>query len=259
MNNNKLLLDKVVVVIGGAGLLGREFCRSVVGNGASLVVADQNVTEANKVAHELGGQPKAVACGVDINDPESVKNLLQCTISEFGRVDALVNSAYPRNNNYGRPLDRVTHKDFCENLSLHVGGYFTVMQTFAKYFENQSHSGSIVCLGSIYGTIAPRFDIYESESFTMPVEYAAIKAGIIHLVAYFAQFYKRMGVRFNILSPGGVLNAHSERFINNYGRYTASGGMLLPEQVASVLTFLLSDESKAITGQNFIVDEGFSL
>ena len=178
--------------------------------------------------------------------------------ARHGRIDAVVNNAYPRNHSWGRKLEDVSYGDFCENVSLHLGGYFLVAQRFALYFRAHS-GGNIVNMASIYGTLAPRFDIYGDTQMTMPVEYAAIKSAIIHLTRYFAQYYKAQGIRCNTLSPGGIRDRQPDAFVEKYDSYCGEKGMLDADDIAGSLLFLLSDASRYVTGQNVIVDDGFGL
>jgi NAD(P)-dependent dehydrogenase (short-subunit alcohol dehydrogenase family) len=173
-------------------------------------------------------------------------------------MDAVVNSAYPRNRNYGRKLEDVTYEDFCENVGLHLGGYFLVMQQFGLFFKKQG-DGNIVNIASIYGTMAPRFDMYKGTSMTMPVEYAAIKAAVVHLTRYFAQYFKVDGIRVNCISPGGIIDNQDEKFLREYNSRCGDKGMLDPQDISGSVLFLLSDASQYITGQNLIVDDGFSI
>ena len=94
---------------------------------------------------------------------------------------------YPRNSRYGRRMEEVEYADFCDNLGMHLGGYFLVMQRFAAYFKREG-GGNMINVSSIYGVVAPRFEVYEGTPMTMPVEYAAIKSGLLHLTRYFAQY-----------------------------------------------------------------------
>jgi NAD(P)-dependent dehydrogenase (short-subunit alcohol dehydrogenase family) len=93
----------------------------------------------------------------------------------------------------------------------------------------------------------------------MPVEYAAIKAGVIHLTRYFAQYYKGHHVRVNSISPGGILDGQQPQFVASYRKFAASKGMLDPLDIAGALLFLLSDMSTFVNGQNLVVDDGWSL
>jgi NAD(P)-dependent dehydrogenase (short-subunit alcohol dehydrogenase family) len=120
-----MLEDKVIVVTGGAGLIGSRFCQAIVDHGGIAVVADVNYAAAEKTAQATGGDTgRATALKLDITDKSSLEKGLAILHARFGRVDGLVNNAYPRNKNYGRRLEAVEYADFCENLSLHLGGYF---------------------------------------------------------------------------------------------------------------------------------------
>jgi NAD(P)-dependent dehydrogenase (short-subunit alcohol dehydrogenase family) len=143
-------------------------------------------------------------------------------------------------------------------VGVHLGGYFLMSQQFGSYFKNQGH-GNIINMASIYGVIAPRFEIYDDTSMTMPVEYAAIKSSIIHLTKYLAKHYKGCNVRVNCISPGGILDKQPEPFLAKYGEYALSKGMLDPNDISGTLLYLLSDLSSFVNGQNIVVDDGWSL
>ncbi|HET8709954.1 MAG TPA: oxidoreductase, partial [Spongiibacteraceae bacterium] len=195
---------------------------------------------------------------LDITDTASVENLIAALHASYGCIDAVVNNAYPRNERWGKKLEDVTYADFCENVDLHLGGYFLVAQKFALYFRANG-GGNIVNMASIYGSQAPRFDIYADTEMTMPVEYAAIKAAIIQLTRYFAQYFKTDGIRCNSLSPGGIFDRQPEVFLEKYARHCGNKGMLDPDDIIGTLLFLLSDASKYMNGQNLTVDDGFCL
>lgn len=255
-----MLKDKVVVITGGAGFIGRQFCSAVAEHGGIAVVADINGDVANQLAGEIGGAyPGCVeAMSLDITDKESVGTLIAKLQKRHGRIDAVVNNAYPRNHNYGRKLEDVAYEDFCENIGLHLGGYFLVAQQFGLFFREQG-GGNIINMSSIYGVMAPRFEIYADTSMTMPVEYAAIKSAVVQLTRYFAQYFKADGVRVNCISPGGILDKQPESFLRAYDAHCGGKGMLDPKDVSGSLIFLLSDASRFVTGQNLVVDDGFSL
>ena len=257
---NGLLTGKVVVITGGAGLLGQEFCLAVASQGGFAVVADRNLEAAQRVALEICEHHPglASAMSMDITDKESISTAITNLSDLRGAIDAVVNNAYPRNERYGRPLEQVTYADFSDNVSMHLGGYFLVAQQFAAFFKTQGR-GNIVNMSSIYGVIAPRFELYAQTKMTMPVEYAAIKSGVLHLTRYFAQYLKGTGVRVNAISPGGILDWQPEEFLQRYRHMCASKGMLDKSDIAGTLLFLLSDMSEYMNGQNLVVDDGFSL
>lgn len=261
IETSQLLAGKTVVVIGGAGLLGHTFSRGLVCHGAQVVVADINLTKSSQVCQQiLQSQPTGTVSPdtADITSKGSLVALINRTTAQFGKIDAVVNSAYPRNKNYGRKLDQVEYADFCENINLHLGGYFLSTQQFGEYFNTQGF-GHVINISSIYGNVAPRFDIYDGTQMTMPVEYAAIKAAIQQLSTYFMRYYKGTQLRFNCISPGGILDGQPAEFLSAYKSYSQSQGMLLPEDMIGTLAYLISDLSRYVNGQNIIVDDGWSI
>ena len=254
-----MLSNKIIVVTGGAGLLGSHFCSAIAEEGGTAIIADLDIAASTVVVEKIrasGGEAEALV--LNITDSISVDNLITSLNERYGRIDAVVNNAYPRNKSYGGGLEDITFRDFCENVSMHLGGYFLVAQKFAMYFRAHN-GGNIINMASIYGTMAPRFDIYTDTQMTMPVEYAAIKSAVIQLSRYFAQYFKADGVRCNSISPGGIFDHQSDTFIEKYNSHCGVKGMLDPQDIVGALVFLLSDEAQYITGQNMIIDDGFSV
>ena len=251
-----VLSDQVIFINGACGLIGERFVDVCLNAGASVVAADIDATQLSDLSARIESS-KLFTQAVDLTSALDVQKALDKSVQHFGLVTAVVNGAYPRNKRYGRRFFDVEYADFCENLSLNVGTTFSVCQIFARYFKEQ-HRGNIINLGSIYGVMAPDFDIYP-DPMTMPVEYAAIKSAVIHLTKYMAQMLRKEGVQVNCISPGGVLDSQPEVFLERYSAKCGQQGMLLPENLDSTLLYLLSPHSKAVTGQNIIVDDGFSL
>jgi NAD(P)-dependent dehydrogenase (short-subunit alcohol dehydrogenase family) len=143
-------------------------------------------------------------------------------------------------------------------LGLNLGGYFTASQQFSQYFKKQGY-GNIINISSIYGVIAPKFEVYDNTPMTMPVEYAAIKSGLIHLTKYMAKYFKGMNIKVNALSPGGIFDSQPEAFLEKYKEKCLNKGMLDKSDLKGTLVYLLSDMSRYVNGQNIVVDDGFSL
>ena len=252
-----LVKDKIVVVTGGAGLLGKTFCQEIANNGGVAVVAEYDIAIAQKLCTSLQND-NIVPAQINITDKDSIIALINNISQKYGKIDALVNSAYPRNKNYGKHFFEVTYDDFCENIGMNLGGYFLTSQFFAKYFYEQGY-GNIINLASIYGVIAPRFENYDNTPMTMPLEYAAIKSGLIHLSKYMAKYFKGKNIRVNTISLGGIEDKQPEAFLKAYKEFCLNKGMLNPNDIAGTLIYLLSDLSKFVNGQNIVVDDGFTL
>lgn len=258
---NQLLTNKIILVTGGSGLLGAEFIHAIASSGALAIIADVNkdagLTLKEKInSHALSG--KADYIHLDITNKQSIIHAIESIASQYGKIDALVNNAYPRNKQYGRSLMDVEYSDFCDNMNLNLGGYFLTSQQFASYFLQQGY-GNIINIASIYGVVAPKFEIYNHTQMTMPVEYAVIKSGLIHLTKYFAKFFKGQNIRVNALSPGGILDAQPIEFVAAYKEACLNKGMLEKTDLVGSLLYLLSDLSQCVNGQNLIVDDGFTL
>lgn len=258
---NDILKNKVVVVTGGAGLLGREFISSIAAQGGIAIIADLDNEASRNSWSALQKQDFSGTIDftpIDITNKISVLNAIAFVHETYGRIDALVNNAYPRNKQYGRFLMDVEYDDFCDNLNLNLGGYFLTSQQFAAYFLKQGF-GNIVNIASIYGVVAPKFEIYENTPMTMPVEYAVIKSALIHLTKYFAKSFKGKNIRANSLSPGGIFDSQPELFVNAYKKQCINKGMLDKSDLSGSLIYLLSDMSECVNGQNLVVDDGFTI
>ncbi|MGW8169124.1 MAG: oxidoreductase [Sulfurovaceae bacterium] len=256
-----MLNNKVVVITGGAGLIGKEFVKAVVENNGVAVIADINEEIGNKVKIEISKElntSKIDFVKLDITSKDSLIGCIDYLVNKYRKVDALVNNAYPRNKNYGKHFFDVTYGDFCENINLNLGGYFLTSQQFASYFKTQGY-GNIINISSIYGVVAPRFEIYKGTPMTTPVEYSVIKSGLIHLTKYMAKYFKEMNIRVNSLSPGGIFDHQPEVFLEKYKEKCLNKGMLDKSDLKGTLVYLLSDMSQYVNGQNIIVDDGFSL
>ncbi len=232
----------------GYGLLGQEIAAHLKAQNYKVIIFDVNT------------KPQTDFYQLDICQESSVTEVITVLKEKQLRLNAVINCSYPRGANYGKKLEEVSMTSFNENVNLHLGGYFNVMKQFGFYLKEMG-GGSVISFSSIYGVSAPRFDIYEGLPFTMPVEYAAIKAAILHLNKYMAKYFKGTDVRFNSISPGGIFNDHDQKFVDAYGKYSLNSekGMIPPKALAASVEFLVSIGSQHINGQNLIVDDGWTL
>jgi NAD(P)-dependent dehydrogenase (short-subunit alcohol dehydrogenase family) len=256
------LKNKTIIITGGAGLIGSGFSRACAEHGAIVVIVDVDEKKANRLTEQIEketGNNKIFFQKCDITNLTNINDSIDIILNKFRKIDVLVNNAYPRNKNYGRKFEDVTYEDFCENINMHLGGYFLTIQQVSKVMRKQNF-GNIINIASIYGFAAPRFEIYEGIEMTMPVEYSAIKGAIINLTKYLASYLGKYNIRVNCISPGGVFDNQPESFVKKY-----SQKVLLEKRMANfddltgALLFLSSDASKYITGQNIVVDGGWSL
>ena len=258
MNNLK---NKIVVVTGGAGLIGRSFIEAIINENGVAIIADIDHELGQSVKTKLSKELKTKNIDfiqMDVTSKQSLIDSIAYLNGKYHKIDALVNNAYPRNNKYGRHFFDVEYDDFVENLGMNLGGCIIPSQLFSLYFQKQGY-GNIINISSIYGVIAPKFEIYDNTEMTTPVEYAAIKSGMLHLTKYMAKYFKKKNIRVNAISPGGILDGQPREFLSEYNQQCSTKGMLDPKDLNGTLTFLLSDASQYVNGQNIIVDDGFCL
>ena len=124
---------------------------------------------------------------------------------------------------------------------------------------SKQKSGSIINMASMYGVVAPDFSAYEGTNMTMPVAYSAIKGGLVNLTRYIAAYFGPQQIRVNTISPGGILDNQNITFVKNYEKKVPMRRMGSPDDIAPSVVFLLSDDSKYITGQNLIIDGGWTI
>lgn len=252
------LNGKTFIVIGSAGRLGKSIVSAALDGGANIIAVDRTEQALESLQETHRGNCNFLAMTGDITQAPSIEKLIKFAEERFGSLDGAVNTAYPRNENYGNSFFDVTYDDFCENLSLHLGGYFLFMQRCAKYSLEARKEFSLVNMSSIYGGMAPRFEVYAGTKMTMPVEYAAIKSALQHLVSYVTAYTKGSMFRVNCVSPGGIVAGQDQAFLDRYNRYCRAKGMLDAEDIVGAVLFLLSDSSRYICGQNIVVDDSFS-
>ena len=262
---------RVAVVTGGVGLLGAEFCKTLAEAGAAVAVVDLNVSASQGTVDSLAKSGyKTLAVSADITRPDSVNAMVEKVLSAFGRLDILVNSAAldpkfdPDAAKKGiapgafedYPLD-----DWNAAMSVNLTGTFLVTQACVKPMIAQGKKGSIINICSTYGLNGPDQGIYFKDGERVaykPVYYTVTKAGVLGFTKYLAAYYAGTEIRVNALTPGGVFNNHEDYFVKNYSAKTIMGRMANKDEMNGALLFLASDASSYMTGNNVVVDGGWT-
>lgn len=241
------LKDKVIIVSGGSGLLGKPMVNHLKENGAFVINAEINIeTDLNK------GQFQC-----DITAESSVDLLINAVIEKYGRIDGLVNNAYPRTKDWSIKFEDIPLESWKTNVDMQLNSVFMISQKVLRQMKLQQ-SGSIVNIASIYGVVGNDFTIYEGYGGTSPAAYAAIKGGVINFTRYLASYFGKDNIRVNCVSPGGIKDNQHPSFIERYEYKSPLKRMGKAEEIAPAVTFLLSDEASFITGQNLMVDGGWT-
>ncbi|MBI5955209.1 MAG: SDR family oxidoreductase [Chloroflexi bacterium] len=265
------LKDKVAVVTGGVGLLGAEFCRTLAEAGAAVAVIDLNADAAVKVVDGLTQSGfKAMGIPTDITKPDSVNGMVDSVLKAFGRLDVLVNSAAldpkfdPDAASKGiapGAFEDYPLEQWNAAMSVNLTGMFLVTQACVKPMIAQGKKGSIINICSTYGLNGPDQRIYIKDGRRVafkPVYYTTTKAGVMGFTKYLAAYYAGTEIRVNALTPGGVFNNHEEYFVKNYSAKTILGRMAKKDEMNGALLFLASDASSYMTGNNVVVDGGWT-
>tara|TARA_A100001035_G_scaffold278469_1_gene277431 strand:+ start:500 stop:1336 length:837 start_codon:yes stop_codon:yes gene_type:complete len=268
--NNFLLKDKVIIVTGGAGLLGRMHAEAILdaeGIPVILDVDDNKISESKKVIEKKYSK-KIFALNCDITNKDSVKICLDKIIKLTNRLDGLINNAAidPKVGNSLNSQNLNRFEDFSLDIwlnELNVGltGAFICSQIFGEYMATQK-KGVIVNISSDLSIISPDQRLYEKEGVAenlqpvKPVTYSVIKTGLIGLTKYLATYWAKKGIRVNAISPSGVFNNQDSVFVERIIKSIPLGRMANKDEYKSSLIYLLSDASSYMTGFNLVVDGG---
>lgn len=238
--------EKVIVVTGGDGLLGREIVASLKEQGAFAIKAD--------IRFEIQDENCVL---MDITDESSVNSCVESIIRKHGKIDGWVNNAYPRTRDWGNKLEDIPIGSWRNNIDMHLNGYFLCCQVVLSKMKDQGF-GSLINMSSIYGLVGPDFTIYEGTEMTMPAAYSAIKGGLNNLTRYLAAYYGPWQVRINTISPGGIFDNQPSIFVDNYNKKVPLKRMGNAKDIVAAVHYLVSDEANYVTGHNLIVDGGWT-
>lgn len=241
------LKEKVIIVTGGSGLIGKEILKKIREQGGICINADINV-ETSKDLYNIH---------CDVTSEDSILQTINQVNSWYGGIHGLVNNAYPRTSDWGTPLEKVTYESWKKNVDWQLNSTFLFCQKVMEHMKING-SGSVVNIGSIYGVISPDLEIYKDTGINSPAAYTAIKGGIINFTRFLASYYGRFGIRANCISPGGIFDSQDPVFVSNYERRVPMKRMGRPEDVSGPVAFLLSDSAAYITGHNLMVDGGWT-
>ena len=247
----KDLKNKVIIVTGARGLIGKEICSQLREHEAILIEADLNCHTGHE-SSELS------TFHLDLASNDSIDSLVEFTLNRHGRIDGLINAAYPHTKDWGKYFfEETPFRHWKENVDLQLNSVFYINQQVARVMEKQK-AGSIVNFGSIYGIVGNDFTIYEDYGGTSPAEYCAIKGGIINFTRYLASYLGKHNIRVNCVCPGGIWDHQREEFVKNYTKRCPMKRMGNPDDIAPLCLFLVSEGSKYITGQIIAADGGWT-
>ena len=255
------LSDKIVVLTGAAGHLGKNYVDGLSQVGANVVLSDINYQGCKKIEKQMREKYDVdpLSVKLDLTDSKSIKCMVSKITKKYSSIDVLINNAAYQGNDRVRktPFEELPLDDWNEAISVNLTGIFLICQQVGKIMKKQG-AGNIINISSTYGLVAPDQRIYSNSGQNAGSFYSATKSAVINLTRYLASYWANTGIRVNTLSPGGVKRNQTSSFIKNYSKKTMLGRMAHNDEYIGTIIFLASDASSYMTGSNVIVDGGWT-
>ena len=269
--NQFLIRDCVVVITGGAGLLGQKHAEAVIeGEGVPVLfdISENGLKRAKNNLMEKYPNKPVECCQADITDKQQVERISEMLIEKYGHIDGLINNAAnnPKVEGNAANMKAIQFENFpmkmwLDDLAVGLTGALVCAQVFGSIMARQG-KGVILNISSDLGVIAPDQRIYRKEGLkdeeqtVKPITYSVIKHGLIGMTKYLATYYAQKGVRANALCPGGVYNGQDNEFLAMLTNLIPMSRMANADEYKSTILYLISDASSYMTGSTVIVDGG---
>tara|TARA_B100000963_G_scaffold140321_2_gene122206 strand:+ start:1970 stop:2773 length:804 start_codon:yes stop_codon:yes gene_type:complete len=254
------LKKRKVLIIGGAGYLGSAMSETFAELGADIIISSRNEKKGNIFAKNIKNKfkNKTFFFPVDITDEKSIESLFKYTNKKFNKkLDVLVNCGWTGKKN---TFESITNKDWNFDVEVCLSSVFRTIKIFLPLLKKSK--GNILNVGSSYGHVAPDYRIYDGKKYANPPSYGAAKAGIIQFTKYCASFFSKFKIRSNCISPGAFPLKHTQkdnpRFIKKLAEKAPLNRIGFPDDLKGATALLTTDAGSFITGQNIIVDGGWS-
>jgi len=261
------LQNKVAVVTGASGFLGRHFCAGLAACGSSLALVDVNQKKVDDLSSLLQTrfQTQVIGYACDVSSEKSVKKTIDNIKKDFNGIDVLLNNAATKTldvSEFVKTFENSDMETWTEVMSVNLGGMYNMAKHVGKAMI-ENGGGTVIQIASIYGVNAPDQRIYEDSQnagipIGTPAVYSASKAGVIGLTRYLSAYWGDSNIRVNSISPGGVEENQDENFKRNYSQRVPMHRMANPWEIVEPMLFLASSASSYITGHNMIVDGGLT-
>lgn len=266
MRSLKQMMDlsgRRALVTGGAGHIGLAICEGLIELNATVAVLDLDKAACERRAAELAGlrRDAAVPVACDLRDEQAIRQAVRDVIRNLGGLDVLVHAAAyvgtTQVPGWAVPFEQQSVSAWETALQVNLTSAFVMVQE-AREALQMSGKGSVIFFSSTYGMVGPDMRLYEDTSMgRQPAGYAASKGGLLQLTRYLATVLAPR-IRVNTITPGGVRRGQPENFHQRYVARTPLGRMATEEDLKGAAAYLASDLSAYVTGQNLIVDGGWT-
>lgn len=248
--------NRVVVLTGACGLIGRTLARAFHERGGRVAVVDIPAARPAEFAQSLGEPAASFEC--DVSRADQVAALRDAVLARFGRVDVLINNHQFKPKGFTDAKAETFPQELWDAIiSVNLTGTFLTCRDFGAVMLKQG-KGSIINVASTYGVVSSNPDLYENNSLGNPVAYTASKGGVIMLTRYLGAYWAERGVRVNCVTPHGVANNHEAAFIERFSRKSPMRRLMNADEVIGATLFLASDASSYATGSNVLVEGGWT-
>jgi len=251
------LTGRVALVTGGCGHLGGASCRSLAEAGAMVLVGSRDRQRAESFAQTLPahGSVKHAGVALDHLGMESIEARFAEAVGVAGQIDIVVNNGHEP---LGADWSTVSGEEFTRHLG-NATGYFLLARCLRNHAVARRVSASVILLGSMYGVVGSYPEAYDGICAASPVAYHALKGGIVQMTRHLAVYWAADRVRVNCLSPGPFPGARAPaEMVARLKEKSPLRRMGVPEELKGPLLLLASDAGSYITGQNLIVDGGWT-
>ncbi|MES2789372.1 MAG: SDR family oxidoreductase [Planctomycetota bacterium] len=251
------LTGKRALITGSTGYLGSAMSRALAEAGASVVATSREIDRAQAAVAGLPspGGVKHFAAALNQMNPDLLDDQFAKIVEQAGPIDILVNNGHAAE---AADWTNITAEQFSTQLS-NSTGYFILARLLRNHAVERQSPASIVLLGSMYGVVGSYPDAYEGVCAASSVAYHALKGGIVHMTRNLAVYWAKDHVRVNCLSPGPFPPERiSPTLVERLSAKSPMGRMGIPEELKGAVVFLASNASNYMTGQNLIIDGGWT-
>ena len=243
---------KIAIVTGGYGRVGRHIVQALAELECRVIIASR--TKHNVAFGACSNLVEFSKC--DVTKKEDILKLREEVLSKYEKIDILVNAV---TGNDSATFEEMSLKSWENALKNGLNSTFLCTQIIGLAMKKRK-SGNIINIGSIYGLVAADQRIYGDSGLNSSIVYATIKSAILNFTRYTAVYWAKYWIRCNTLTLGGLEDPSNEHkyFRENYEYKVPLGRMMQGEDIKGAIGFLASDASKYYTGQNLILDGGWT-
>ncbi len=249
-------MKQVIGIIGACGRIGSSLTEQLLIDGYKIILVDINKNKLLKLKKNFNSANLEILC-LDLTKTKNIDKFIKFGLKKFKKINAVVDCSYPQSAGWGIKFENLKENFLKEDLFNQLGSKIILCQKLIKYFLKVKE-GNLILLSSIMGVQSPKFELYYKTKMTSPIEYSAVKSGIISVTKYLSKYYKNKNIRINCISPGGIKDNQPKLFQKKYRNACNLKGLLDGQDVSNLILFLLSDKAKYITGQNLIIDDGWT-